>query len=228
MKIILSQDFLKKINQENFRSLINIIKTSNNSTIISIKGQKLEIPYILNNNLKYIAEIKDGKLFVKETVNKNIINTEKSEKKQLINNISKFFDELFELENKNKFNENEIKYLLFNELYSKINNEEKKNKKIKQFYFNNNKVDEYYFILNLPYYNNYTRIFLKIDKNKNVFINMYSENFKKEKNRDFIKNIKEALKDIAKSFIVNFFKNKDDFYKNSIGIVDIKKIDIEI
>lgn len=228
MKIILSHDFLKKFNQESFKSLINIIKVTNNSTLISIKGHKLEIPFILKNNIKYTAEIKDNKLYINEIVNKVIINSEKSKKNQLINNISEFLDKLFDFENKTKFNENEIKYLLFNELYSKINNEEIKNKKIKQYFFTNNKVDEYYFIFNLPYYNSYTRIFLKIDKNKNVFINMYSENFIKEKNKNFINDIKEALKNIAKSFIVNFFENKDDFFKNIIDTIDTKKIDIEI
>ena len=228
MKIILSHDFLKKINQESFKSLINIIKVTNNSTIISIKGHKLEIPYVLNNSIKYTAEIKENKLYINKIVSKALINENKSEKNQLINNISKYLDKLFDLENKSKFNENEIKYLLFNELYSKINDDEKKNKKFKQYFFSNKKVDEYYFILNLPYYNNYTRIYLKIDKNRNVFINMYSENFAKEKNKDFIKNLKVTLKNIAKTFVINYYDNKEDFYKNTVDTLDTKKIDIEI
>ena len=140
MKIILSNDLLVQINQKNFKSVINIINIKKSSTIISIKGKILEIPFVLNSNLKYIAEIKNNVLYINEKKIKNILIENTKNEKELFDNIKKALDKLYFFENKKKFFiEDEINYLLFNKLYSKINDRNKKKKKFKNFILKNKK-----------------------------------------------------------------------------------------
>ncbi len=228
MKIILPNDFLLRINQQNFKLLINIIKVKKSSTLISIKGKTLEIPYTLNNNLKYIAEIKDNVLYIYQRKIKTDIKENTENKKKLFNKISKFLNKLYLSENKKKFVENEINYLLFNELYSKINNEKQKKGKYKNFFLNNKNGDDFYFIFNLPFYNNLTKIFIKVDINRNVYLKIFSDKLTKEDNNDFIMNLRDSMKITAKSLIVNFYENIEDFYENIFKIIDVNKIDIKI
>ena len=228
MKIILPNELLVKINQKNFKSLINIIKTKKSSTIISIKGKTLEIPFTLNPKLKYIAEIKNNILYINEKKLKNTFLENNKDDKKLFNIIKDVLEKLFFYENKRKFIENEINYLLFNKLYSKIDDKKYKEKKYKNFFLKSTRADNYYFIFNLPYFNKLTKIFLKVDKNRNVFINIYSDKLKKSENDDFVKNLRDAMKSVTKLLKVNFYENIEDFYKNIFILFDIKKIDIKV
>lgn len=228
MKVILSNDLLIKINQKNFKSLINIIKTSKTSTIISIKGKILEVPFVLNTNLKYVAEIKNNVLYIFEKKEKNTALIKDKNDKKLFENLKKTLEKLFFFENKKKFTENEINYLLFNKLYSKIDERKQKEKKFKNFFLKNNRGEDYYFIFNLPYFNKLIKVFLKIDKNRNIFVNIYSDKLKKTENDEFVKDLKESFYSVSKMLKVNFYNNIDDFYKNIFILFDIKKVDIKV
>ena len=228
MKIILPSNLLLKVNQKNFKSLINVINTKNKSTVISIKGKILEIPFLLDPKLKYTAEIRNNALYIYEKKIKKIFIEKNKDVKKNFQNIKKTLEKLFFFENKKKFAENEINYLLFDKLYSKINDRKQKEKKYKNFFLKNKNDEDYYFIFNLPYFNKLAKVFLKIDKNRNIYINLYSANLNRSENAEFIKKLNEIRLNVSKIQKVNFFENIEDFYKNIFLLFDVKKIDIKV
>jgi hypothetical protein len=228
MKIVLSNDLLIKINQKNLKSLIKIIKLKKASTLISVKGKVLEIPFKLNPKLQYNAEIKNNTLYILENKTKKTLVEKNKDVFEISENVKKNLEKLFFIENKNKFIENEINYLLFNKLYSKINDTRVDKKKYKNFVLKNKKVEDYYFIFTLPYFNKLAKIFIKVDKNKSIFLNIYSEKLNDSENKQFENNLKKIFTGELGGLKLNFYRNKDEFYKNIYAHFDLTKIDIRI
>ncbi|MCK4798505.1 MAG: hypothetical protein KAT05_14080 [Spirochaetes bacterium] len=226
MKIPLSKNFLNLIKNNNFKSLIKIITIKSNSTLISIHGKQIEIPFVLKKNTTYIAAIENGVLKLSEKKGQLLI--KQKENIQSFKELSKILDSLFLLNNKkDNFIENEIKEFPFYELYSKVNNNvEGKNKK-KYYFFNNKKSNEFFFIFNLPFFNQFARVFIKITNNKYIFLNIYTKHLNYE-NNNFIKSIKNSFKPKIYSFAVNITDNEDEFYNSIYMLLNMKNVDIKI
>ena len=73
MKISLTKEFLDTLKKHSLRSLVKIIKIEKNSTLISIKGKQLKIPFILKKDTIYNALIKNNEIEIFEDKTKNKI-----------------------------------------------------------------------------------------------------------------------------------------------------------
>jgi|GEM_PF-6685454 len=230
MKININSNLAKLINQENIKVLIKIIKIGSNFSEISISGKKLKIPFVLNKDARYYATVKDNQLYIiKEEIPKKITKDEfinKIDKK--LKESDKKLDSLFMIdEKKDKIIENLIKCFPFQHFYSKINKNKDDNKG-NYYFLRNDKEDSYIFIFNIPFYDNYTRIFLKIERNKAVFIEIFRENGKELNIESFLEDLNNKLKKYVKNLVVNITDNKDDFYNRINYYLIDKKVDLNI
>jgi hypothetical protein len=214
MKVSLVENFLKIFNEKSFVSNVKILKNNSNSTLIEIKGHQLDVPFVLKNDGKYIAKIKNEILNIIE-IKENI----KSDNKSF--NIKDFLDTVVGIKDQIDNNPAIFNFLPFFTDKFKIKDESKKNN-----YFFKDKNNNFIFIFDIPLYNNPSKIFIKIDEKKNINISIFCEDIKNEKKNEFETMIRDYYKEKNKILNINIFDKKQKFYDN-ISIY-INKVDIKI
>ncbi len=226
MKIFLEKKFLNLFKNQNFKSKVQIIKITGKSTIISINGHNLEIPFVLKENANYTFSIQKGILEIKEKNFRKII--EKFSDaiiKELKENLDNFF--LF-IDKKDYDPKTDINSFLY-EIPEKKDGKRQKNNKNKNYFFVNDKKD-FFFIFNLPFYLHLARVFIKINHNRQIYINIHTEAIVNNEinKKNFLDEIKNKLSGRSNNLFVNITDKKDEFYNIIGSMIGIKTIDIEI
>ena len=217
MKITLVENLVKALNEKEFAALIKILKNSEKSTIIDIKGQQLTVPFVLDKNKKYIANFNDNILTIKEIKLKQ----QNVDTKEILKDV---FDKILSLNDKKEENQFDIKNLFF---FNFFKEEEKiTDFKDKKNYFFNDKENNFLFIFEIPIYNQDSKIFIKISKNKEVFLNIFSEKMEHSTKEKFENDIKELFFKKNTLLFINIFNDKKKFFDEVVNYS--KKIDIKI
>ncbi|OHD11527.1 MAG: hypothetical protein A2Y34_18885 [Spirochaetes bacterium GWC1_27_15] len=217
MKITLVENLVKALNEKKFVALIKILKNSEKSTIIDIKGQQLTVPFVLDKNKKYIANFNNNVLTIKEIQLKQT----NSDTKEILKDV---FEQIFSLNDKKKENLFDIKNLFFLNIF-------KEQEKITDFnnnknYFFKDKESNFLFIFEIPIYNQESKIFIKITKNKEVFLNIFSEKIQHSTKEKFENDIKEKFAKKNTLLFIKIFNDKKKFFDEVVN--NSKKIDIKI
>jgi hypothetical protein len=216
MKIILSDNLMRLLNDNNLKSLVKILEVRSNSTLIQIKGHQFDVPFVLNKDSRYTSTIKKGVLNIIENKIKNeVVNEIKSD------NIHKLLSELIDpAENDNISIFSFLRNMLLN---NNENVSERKNKK-KNYVFRDKK-NAVIFILDINLYDKPAKLFLHIlRQNLNIILYCIMET-----------ELKKTFENKIKSHIINnynninaeirIFNNKEKFYDNIelyLSDVDIK------
>ena len=228
MKINFPDNYFKNISGNLLNSsLIKIIKIKNSSSIISIGGKRTEIPFKLNSNKKYKLILKNKAFKIIEIPEKNMkfFNVNKEEAKTNI------LEKLFFLENYKENNlENTIKNFLFDLFCSIIKKEDeyKSRKKTKSYCFKDKEKDRYFFFFNLFYFNRACKIFIKIDDERNVFLNIFADDIRYLDNDSVSKLIKDSVKNRVRSFNCDFSEDIKSFINKINSLMIFENVDIKI
>lgn len=215
---IFKSDFLKNLEKIN----IKILSIRNSSTLISVKGQKVEIPYILDKNKSYFISFdpitKNFKIKEKEC---NFYLKKESSLIKNNNIINSFLKKIIDFNEIEIFNrESFLNYFLDNE---KKTNEDKENKKNRNFFFKNRKED-FFFIFNIFFLDCPCSLFIKISKDKNVSLVFYLKSKFKNKDKDKIINeIRKNLKNISFEKIVILQEERNNYLKEIEDLLQYNK-----
>ncbi|HOL56737.1 MAG TPA: hypothetical protein PLD75_04155 [Spirochaetota bacterium] len=207
-------DFIQRLN--NLR--IKIVSVKEKSTVILIKGHKVEIPYVLDKNKIYLLS------YDKENKNLKIIEKKSDNIIKIKDNIlNSFFDSLINLNELDNLDvENYLNYL--NSDIQKV--EEKNKRKPNDFILKNNR-NEFFFIFQILFCNIPASLFLKISEKKIVSLFLYLK--KRLKNKEKILNdMRENLNHINFDSIVIFDDDRDEYLNKIFTILDNNRIDIII
>ncbi|HOJ63799.1 MAG TPA: hypothetical protein PLE45_05205 [Spirochaetota bacterium] len=207
-------DFIQRLN--NLR--IKIVSVKEKSTVILIKGHKVEIPYVLDKNKIYLLS------YDKENKNLKIIEKKSDNIIKIKDNIlNSFFDNLINLNELDNLDvENYLNYL--NSDIQKV--EEKNKRKPNDFILKNNR-NEFFFIFQILFCNIPASLFLKISEKKIVSLFLYLK--KRLKNKEKILNdMRENLNHINFDSIVIFDDDRDEYLNKIFTILDNNRIDIII
>ena len=217
---IFKSDSLKEL--DNLK--IKIISIKNNSTIILVKGHKIEIPYLLDINKNYILSFnKLNKNFEIIQKNNNQIQKENLTKEENI--IRSIFEKIFDFsEIGNLKKEDFFNYFLNNQ--QEKENVKEKGYKNRNFIFKNDK-KEFFFVFNILFLNYPCSLFLKISNNKSVSLIFYLKG-KIDNKEEIIEDIKKELLDIIFEKIIIIENNKDFYLKEIEDLLQGKRIDLII
>jgi len=207
-------DFIQRLN--NLR--IKIVSVKEKSTVILIKGHKVEIPYVLDKNKIYLLS------YDKENKNLKIIEKKSDNIIKIKDNIlNSFFDSLINLNELDNLDvENYLNYL--NSDIQKV--EEKNKRKPNDFILKNNR-NEFFFIFQILFCNIPASLFLKISEKKIVSLFLYLK--KRLKNKEKILNdMRENLNHINFDSIVIFDDDRDEYLNKIFTILNNNRIDIII
>jgi hypothetical protein len=171
---------------------MKFIKNLNGKSLVHIFDKTAGKPlgtFLLNATLQSKV-VYDGK-FVGDRMELSLKTMIKEEKTDIV---SRFVEHILDNPENDKKSDlfGIINNMFFhNETGEKINNE--KEKKFSQF---TDKDDNYYFVFNLPVYEIPSKMVIKIDKNKNVMVNLY---LSKHLTEDYRQNINEVFDILQKS-----------------------------
>jgi hypothetical protein len=225
MKINLDHEILALFkNNKNNKFLIKIIDIKSGSSVISLNGKLLEIPFVLKNNKIYYGQINNNKLnIIEKDIQENLFKSESGLKDDKITKFKNLLDSLLNNESKDiTLFDNMLKYLNFFEKDKNINEKGKG-----AYYFNDKSDKNLFFIFDLPFYNKPSKFFINVNDTKSVLINIFTEKANEINMKLFIENLKKALTIDAKNIILKVNYNKDDFYNEIIKCIN-KNVDIKI
>lgn len=229
MKIFLTKELLDSFSRSSFRSLVKIIKTEKNSTLISIKGKIFKIPFLLKNGTRYNAVIKNNEIEIIEQQNKDkTINNKNTTFSNTVRKNLKKMDSFFFFDRKSfEIIENEIKNYPFFDLFSKIIDNEKEKSQKKYFRLKKQETSDHIFVFNLPFYNELARVFIRVGKS-DVYLNIFSNKIEGLKKDDFVSRIKESISDKNRNIIIKISEQKEDFYNSIMVQLNKNNVDIEV
>ncbi|HOV13700.1 MAG TPA: hypothetical protein PK771_05405 [Spirochaetota bacterium] len=214
MIVHLTENIINLIRLKSFNVRVKVMEVSKNSTTIEIMGQRLSVPFVLDKNKKYIGILENETLKLLEK-NKTHI-TEKSISK---NESNDFLQQLLF--------PNDVENLKFTDiLFNLFKNNQKSINKDNNFYFNCDE-DNFIFLFNLDFFNYESKIYLKISKAKEIFLNiLYDKNVSEQDITNFKNEIIENFKKQDRLIIINITNYKKEF----LNLLDYKlnKIDIKI
>lgn len=224
MKVNIPPEILMKTASKNNLSLIiTILKVKEKSTLIQLSGKQFEVPVVLDKNKSYQAFIKDNEVFIsekKESLKNLIKNVAENKADKTMENLSLNSQENHSLEVNN--------YPLV-EMFKRMIDDRRRNKESRDLYFSDKKKEEHFFVFDLPLFNRRSKIFLKIDKDKNVFLNFLPEKeLKSDEGRSFTKELKKRLNKKINLLNVTFLDKNSRFYDKIISLLNIKNVDIKI
>lgn len=198
---------------------VKILEVREKSTIILIKGHRVEIPYVLDKNKNYTIS------FDKNIDNFKIVETKFINNNILKEGITSFLENFFDL--------SKLDQLDFKSYYNYLFNNNENNKKIddrlenkSNFIFKNNNKD-FFFIFNTFFFKIKSSIFLKVSENKTVSFLLYLKG-KLENKNEIIKDIEEKLSNIKFEKIIIFDNDKTGYINEISSIFKNRNIDIVI
>jgi hypothetical protein len=215
MKITLPPELLKKIASSLNVFNIKILKVKSESSIISILNKSIEVPVKLDKNKNYTAEIKEGEIFIKEVLKKEVHKSAEGSKLESV------------MPDKNeKAGSDEQINLLLNDFFKKIILDDKEKNKNNFALFGAK--DDFYFIFDHPVYSSLSKVFIKVDKDKNTFVNILSGG--KISGLDEKELSLKLKKRVQNKCRINLAisADKENFYNKIFSMINLKNIDINI
>ena len=220
MKVNIPSELLVKKALENTLILkISVINVKEKSTVVLINGKKFELPVLLDKNKNYQGFIKENEFIIVEK-NDHI---KAKQLKAVAGKMEK---------TKNTRLEHNLQSQGFNfqisDILKKLIVDPREKRESKDYYFTDKKSEEYFFIFNLALLNQQSRIFLKIDKSKNVLLNILPENEIKQDSRNiFLSNLKKRLSKKINRLTINFLDKSGIFYDKINSLLIKKNVDIK-
>jgi hypothetical protein len=202
---------------------ITILKVKEKSTLIQLSGKQIEVPVVLDKNKSYQAVLKNDEIFIIEKKDslKNLI------KNEIENKTDKASDKLFL--NKDESHSQEVYNFPLMDILKKIIDDQRKNRESKDLYFSDKKKEDYFFVFDLSLFNRKSKVFLKIDKNKNVYLNFLAETgLNSAESRSFTRELKKRLNKKINLLNITFLDKNKDFYDKIVSLFNIKNVDIKI